>query len=217
MRILVCSCDKNADLFEPFRHCMEKYWPEHPPVTYSTETAVNPYYDTVCRNYPLNQWSRRIRETLAEMDDRAVLLMVDDVFIRKPVDLDRIRQSEEMLKGNIACLNYELAFDATESIGGGWGLRRKGAIWSVSIMCGLWDREKLMDVLEGDYTPWEIEKYQPTKGYDFAINTGDYILDWGYRNGRWFGIHGGKWAKEAIHFFVYEGLDIDFGKRGINP
>jgi len=218
MKILVCACDNNADLFMPFHHCMEKYWPGHPEVIYSTETAVNPYYRTVCRNYPLQQWSRRIRETLGEIDDRAVLLMVDDCFIRCPVDVERILASEQYLSGNIACLNYEKAFDHTTDIGiPGFGLRRKKAMWEVSIQCGLWDREKLMHVLDGDMTPWEVERFQPDKGYDYCINTGDYLIDYGYRNGRWFGIHGGKWCKEIIRFFVYEGLEIDFGKRGINP
>ena len=39
MKILVCSCDKNNDLWELFYHCMEKYWPDHPEVIYSTETV----------------------------------------------------------------------------------------------------------------------------------------------------------------------------------
>ena len=27
MKIFVCSCDKDDDLFEPFHHCIEKYYP----------------------------------------------------------------------------------------------------------------------------------------------------------------------------------------------
>ena len=44
MVILVCSCDKDGDLFEPFHHCIEKYYPEHPEIIYATETIKNPYY-----------------------------------------------------------------------------------------------------------------------------------------------------------------------------
>lgn len=55
MKILVCSCDKNVDLFLPFHHCMEKYWPTHPEIIYSTESVDNPYYRTVRKNYPLTQ------------------------------------------------------------------------------------------------------------------------------------------------------------------
>ena len=72
MVILVCSCDKNADTFGPFRHCMEKYWPGHPTILYSTETVQNPYYKTVSKNYPISKWTKRIRETLNDISDDAV-------------------------------------------------------------------------------------------------------------------------------------------------
>lgn len=215
MQILVCSCDKNQDTFYPFQHCMEKYWRSHPEVIYSTETVSNPYYRTISKDYPLNQWSRRIRETLQELDQN-VLLMVDDIFIRKQVDLFRIREIENYLSGNIACLNFEKCFDGVQDIGlNGFGKRYKQAPWAVSIMCGLWDREKLIDVLEGDMSPWDVERIQPTKGYDYCINTGDYIIDWGYRNFSYFGLHGGKWCSEIVPFFEKEGIDIDLTIRGI--
>ena len=55
MVILVASCDKNQDLWYPFYYCMEKYWPEHPEVFYSTETLKNPYYKTLSFNYRIEQ------------------------------------------------------------------------------------------------------------------------------------------------------------------
>ena len=64
MVILVCSCDKNEDLWYPFCRCIEKYYPSHPKIIYSTETKQHPYYKTISKNYPLEQWTRRIRETL---------------------------------------------------------------------------------------------------------------------------------------------------------
>lgn len=55
MYILVCSCDKDEDLFDPFHHCLEKYWPNHPRVVYSTESVINPYYQTITKDYPLTK------------------------------------------------------------------------------------------------------------------------------------------------------------------
>lgn len=73
MKIFVAACDKNSDLFEPFHICMERYWPTHPEILYSTETITNPYYKTICKNYPLSQWTKRVRESLWEIDDQVVL------------------------------------------------------------------------------------------------------------------------------------------------
>ena len=54
MKIVVFSCDACADTFEPFYKCMEKYYPNHPEIIYITETIKNPYYKTICKNYPLD-------------------------------------------------------------------------------------------------------------------------------------------------------------------
>ena len=73
MKILVASCDKNKDLFEPFHHCMEKYWPGHPEIIYSTESIANPFYKTIVNNYDLEHWTDRVRETAKQIDDNNIL------------------------------------------------------------------------------------------------------------------------------------------------
>lgn len=216
MKILVCSCDRDEDLWLPFTHCIEKYYPEHPEIIYTTETKINPYYRTICKNYPIEKWTKRIRETLKEIEDKEILLLMDDIFIRQPVDVKRIDYSKDHLKGNIACFNYEKVFnnENTESGLEGFKLRKKGSEYELSIMCGLWDRKKLIHILEKDSNPWDVEYNQDTKGYDYLINSGDYIIDWGYKNFQHAGIKKGKWCREAVDFFKKEGLNIDYMKRG---
>lgn len=216
MVIVVCSCDKNKDLFYPFYHCMEKYYTNHPKIIYSTETIKNPYYETINKNYPLEKWTKRIRETLKEIPDNEILLMIDDIFIRKPVDTKRIDYARANLKGNIACFNFEKVFNPNDKESGlnGWKIRKKGSEYELSLMCGLWNKEKLIHVLEKDSNPWDVEYNQDTKGYDYYINSGDYIIDWGYKTFKPVGVVKGKWAREAVDFFKKEGIEIDYEKRG---
>lgn len=216
MVVLVLSCDKNEDTFEAFHHCMEKYWEGHPEVIYSTETVQNQYYKTICHNEPIERWTKRIRETLNEIEDNEILLMVDDCFIRSKVDIDRIEYAREHLKGNIAMFNFEKSFDNDdeETALKGFKKRRYGASYEVSIMCGLWNKEKLMKVLEEDSNPWDIEAKQDGKGYDYYINSGDFIIDWGYKTWKYAGICKGMWCKEIIPFFEKEGIVVDYNKRG---
>ena len=219
MKIVVASCDRNSDTWYPFHHCMEKYWPNHPKVVYSTETKVNPYYTTVCKDYPISAWTRRIRETLETIRDKEVLLIVDDAFIRRPVDVARVAIAIDTMKkdNTIACINFEKKYDfLNDAYSEDFLKRRDGAPWQVSIQCGLWDRKKLMDVLEGDMDPWTVERLQPSKGYTYLINNGDYIIDYGYITHVYFGLHNGKWCQEVIPFFEKEGIDVDYS-RGFNP
>lgn len=216
MKVLVCSCDKNYDLFEPFYHCIEKYWKEHPEIIYATETIRNPYYKTISINETLDRWTKRIRKTLNLIDDNEILLMIDDIFIREPVDTKRIDYARANLKGNIACFNFEKVFNQDDQESGlnGWKIRKKGSPYELSLMCGLWDKEKLLKVLENDSDPWTVEYNQDTKGFDYLINSDDYIIDWGYKTFNYVGVVKGKWSREIIPFFEKEGIKVDYEKRG---
>lgn len=216
MVILVCSCDKDGDLFEPFHHCIEKYYPEHPEIIYATETIKNPYYKTINKNYPLNKWTKRIRETLTEINDKQILLMIDDIFIRNPVDIKRIEYARSILKGNVALINFEKVFNQEDEECGlnGFKMRKKGSEYELSLMCGLWDKEKLINILQKDSDPWTVEYNQETKGYDYLINSDDYIINWGYKTFHPVGLIKGKWARECKKFFDNEGIKIDYSKRG---
>lgn len=216
MSILVCSCDMNEDIFEAFHHCMEKYYPEHPEIIYTTENIQNPYYKTISKNYPLNMWTKRIRETLQEIDSEAILLMIDDCFIHSKVDIDRIDYARKHLKGNIALFNFEKAFDNTDIQTNlkGFKKRRQGSPYELSLMCGIWDKERLIDILDKDSDPWTVEINQNTKGYSYYINSEDYIIDWGYETYKPCGLFKGKWTRNIVDFFEKEGIEIDYDKRG---
>lgn len=218
MKILVLSCDKNIDIFEAFHHCIEKYYKDHPEIIYATESKTNPYYKTICKNYPLNKWSRRIRETLKEINDSEILLMIDDIFIREKVDSKRIEYLRKKLKGNIAMFNFEKSFDSNdkESDIDGFKLRPKGSAYELSLMCGLWDKDKLIDILEKDSDPWSIEYRQDTKGYDYYINSGNYIINWGYETWKPVGLFKGKWCRKTVEFLENEGIEMDYEKRGFS-
>lgn len=217
MIIAVFSYDNNSETFEPFHHCMEKYWPNHPEVVYFTESVENPYYKTISIPHTLNEWTKGVREFLTQLDDNQILWMMDDIFIRVPVDVERIKYASEHLKDNIANFNFEKSWDyndeETDLIG--FKKRKHGSRYEVSIMCGLWDKDKLLKVLSHDITPWQVEYEQNNCNFDYYINSDDYIIDWGYKSWEPVGIMKGKWAKETIDFFNSEGIKVDYSKKGI--
>ena len=216
MVVLVLSCDKNDDLFEPFHHCIEKYWENHPEIIYATETIKNPYYKTINVDYPLEQWTKRIRETLKQIDDNVILTIMDDEFIRKPVDTERIDYLQKQLKGNIAAFYFEKSFDKNDEETNIKGMKKRkhGSNYEVCINCGIWDKDKLIDVLSRDSDPWDVELNQDNRGYDYYINSEDYIIDWGYITWQYTGVCKGKWCRNMIPFFEKEGIVVDYNKRG---
>ena len=216
MKILVLSCDKNSDIIDAFHHCMEKYYPNHPEVIYAMEKIDNPYYKTIKYDIPLERWTERIRKTLNDIDDNQILIIMDDFFIRQQVDAKRINYLSKHLKGNIAVFGFEKSFDSNdiETDIKGMKKRQHGSNYEVSINCGLWDKEKLINVLSRDSDPWDVELNQDNKGYDYYINSGDYIIDWGYITWIPTGLFKGKWCRNIIPFFEKEGILVDYKKRG---
>ena len=160
MKIVVLSCDGCEDTFEPFYKCMEKCYPNHPEIIYVTETKKNPYYKTICKNYPLDLWTKKVREALKEIDDNVILLTTDDNFIREPVDTERINYVASIIGGNIAMFNFEKSFDSqdTECEYKGFKKKNLNGIAVNSIMCGIWQKEKLIQALNITCRPWEIER-----------------------------------------------------------
>ena len=218
MKLIVLSCSKNEELFAPFHHCLEKYYPNHPEVVYFTDGIMNPYYKTIPVGIGIGQWTYGFRRFLKMIDDDYVLLMIDDCFIRKPVDEKRIRKAKLILdlEPNLACLNFEKHWDKDDegTIYHDWLKRKHGSRFEVSLMCGLWDKEKLLKVVDRDCSPWTIEEEQDSKGYDYFINADDYIIDWGYRTFKPCNIVKGKWTRECKEFLDKEGLIVDYSKKG---
>jgi len=211
MKILVASCDKNSDLFDAFYYCIEKYWPNHPEIVYSTETIVNSHYKTICNNLPVDKWTKRIRETLKKIDDKHIILMCDDCFIRSKVDNDLL---EKYLTDKVAFINYEKSFDNNDIlINEDIKKRPLKGNYKISLMCGLWDKNKLIDLLDYDASPWEFELNNYTKNYDYLIST-KYVIDFGhYQMGDLWGLWRGQWMRELESFFNKEGISIDYSRR----
>ena len=216
MVILVLSCDKNEDIFYPFYHCMEKYWKNHPEVIYATETIKNPFYKTISFNEPLEKWTKRIRKTLKEIKDEKILLINDDCFITEQVNLKRIKYLEENLRGNIAAINMETSWDQKDEDTNLTDIKKRtrGSSYELSLLCGLWQKNKLLKVLEKDSNPWEVEYKQETKGFDYYINGKKSPISWGSKPFLPMGLVKGKWTRNIISFFEKEGIKIDYEKRG---
>lgn len=216
LKILVMSCDKNQDLYEPFYKCMEKYWCDHPEIIYSTESLQNPYYKTICKNYPLSQWTKRARETIKEIDSDYIMLTIDDLFIREKVNNKNIENLCTYLIGYIASINLEFSFDKDDlPLNDEIMFRNQGGRFKLSCMCQIWQKKALLDLFDYDTDPWLFEKNNLAKRYTYLISKYGNYINWGKRKDDWhWGIVKGKWARECKEFFDKENIKIDYSKRG---
>lgn len=211
--ILVLSCDKYEDIWLPFFKLKDKYWKDCKYKTYiSTETKKCKYCDTI--NINTKCWTERIRESLKQIDSDYVIIMCEDFFIRSKVDQKRIEETIKRFYDNTATFNFEK--DCLKDDGSNdFRLRDNEEMYLKSCQAGVWSRLKLIKLLEKNLNPWEWETKPIKTDYKYYINTGDFIIDYGYYNYNWFGVCKGKWTQNAIELMNKEGIKIDFNKRGI--
>ena len=87
--IVVMSCDKYECCWYPFFKCLDKYFPNHPKTYLITEGKTSKYSETIATT---GSWTKRLKDALEQIKEDYILLMLEDFFIRKPVDEERINK-----------------------------------------------------------------------------------------------------------------------------
>ena len=206
--ILVLSCDKYEPCWRPFFTLLDKYWEDHPKVYLVTESKKCEYCDTI--NVDSEFWGKRFKTALENIKSKQVLVMLDDFFIRGPVDSERIYAIE--FEENDICYNFELEYREPKERMIGWDLQKDNQVYLTSTQPSLWDREKLLGLIKDNMSPWEFELQYVSSPYNFYINNQDFIIDIGYRHqdlSVGWGITRGKLSKECLEFLGKEGLSSE--------
>ena len=209
MKMIVLSCDKYEPCWKPFFTLLEKYYPHHPEVYLITETKGCPYCKTI--NVNSNVWTERFREGLKQIEDGEVLVMLDDFFIRQPVDEERIKQVERLLKelDDVACFNFEINYRKSLDYSSDWSIQLNNQVYLNSCQPSIWNRKILIDRLQQNQNAQDWETTVVDSPYIHYINNKDFIIDIGYRHqdlSIGFGITRGKLSKECLEFLKKEGL-----------
>ena len=205
MKILVLSCDKYEPCWKPFFTLLDKYYPNHPEAYLLCETKKCDYSKTI--NVDSENWCERFRKALEQIEDDYVLVMLDDFFIRKPVDTKRI--NEIQFDNDTAVYNFELEYREPKQRLEEWDIQKNNQVYLNSCQPSIWNRKILMQRLQTNKTPQEWELTKIDSPYKHFINNKDFIIDIGYRHQPleigW-GITRGKIAKECLEFLESEGL-----------
>ncbi len=233
LTVLVCSCDAYEDLWDPFFTLLKKYWPSFDlHIIFNTESKSVSFdgLNIECVHSPSEKrYGKRMLNALSRVKTKYVLLMLDDFFLRKPVNHQTIDQVISWLDAddNIAYFNceskatytdYELdRFPGFKGIppANDYTLNMQAAIWRTEILKGFW----LPDV-----SPWEWETLcnvlclrEPRYKFYCADHPQNAFLDYGhYACGDIWGVYRGKWIIEDVGpLFEKENINVDFSIRGV--
>lgn len=228
--LIVSSCDKYKDCWDPFFKLLKKYWNPAPQILLNTETLSYSYPGLDIRTLSLYgkeerpEWSERLMTTLRQVSADYVLLMLDDFFLEKPVNTGVIDQCvtwmdqdpsiaafcfmPTMHEGNLPC-RYP-----------GFEQRPQKGEYRLTCQASLWRKSTLLKDMRPHESAWLFEtlgsrrswRYRDQKFY--AAIPGTEIMEYHYPVGA--ALHRGKWNPYMRELNETENLGIDFSERGFN-
>lgn len=166
--ILVLSCDKYADIWNPFFSFLFKFWNDCPYKIYLGTNELK-YSDQRVISVPSGSpkdWSNDTISILQQIPEKYVIVILEDYFVYAKPDQHLLDRSIAMMEENkavfmrIACFPSDHFEDyAYDSIPGKepFVSTRKDARYRVNLQTGIWNREDLIRLIIPGESPWKFE------------------------------------------------------------
>lgn len=232
--ILVNSCDKYEDAWDPFFRILKMQWPECPyDIVLSTETKS--YKSDLLNVKTINaspnlSWSSRLKCTLKQIETEYVLFFLEDFFLLEKVQTDVFNLALDLIKSDKSIglvsfnkKNLGAVFPIEPNYANLFVELKKKNNTRTNVLVGLWRREAFLKLVIDGENPWEYERNSNirSKYTGFKIYTQNYETSFpafrycmNPKDG--YGITGGKWLNKNREFFESKGIfDVNYDNLGV--
>lgn len=231
--ILVNTCDKYEDCWNPFFTLLKKYWKNIKyPIVLNTESKSFNFPGLDIKSFGMYKdnkkvaWGERMIKTLKKIDSKYIIFMLDDFFITDYVDEDKLNEVIKWMKedSNIAVFSFNVVEDNKLDIPSnkyyGYALRDKKGPYRFNCQAAIWRRDVLIKIFRKHESPWEWELIGNSRSVRFKeefytlVDVKNMIFKYDYKN---IGIVRGRWKLPDVKiFFEKEGINIDYDIRNKN-
>ena len=217
--VLVASCDKYADLLNPFSVLWRKYWADCPfetvLVTETSPCIEKGVFDRIIACGKGGDWCDRLIAALDQIKTTYVLMLCDDYFLAEPVNtkqvLKRLDEARHFDAANLRMISLprpQLVFE------GDLGEYKKNTAYCIATQAGFWNCEFLERIARGKTSIWEFERRGSFEVADEARPIlGTFTKEFPFLDV----VHKGYWEKFGVELLKKNGIDYDFKKRGLPP
>lgn len=218
--ILIPSCDKYSDLWPPFFNMFWRNWRDCPYPVYlgsNKEAFEHPKVENILVG-PDKDWTSGVRKMVETLDSEYVLIMLEDFFIRKPVDTKRVVFYVNLLKelgGDLLRLRPPI-YRPFLRVNGCFHLAQfmKGAPYIVSLQPTVWKKVRLLSIMRDGESAWEFELKGTRRcnrefGKYFTLRK-DCPIEW-----KTHVVERGKWFLTEARRFRKSGIGCDFSRRAV--
>ena len=90
--VLVVSCDKYSDLWNPFFYFFKKHWPDCPYDIYLGSNTIDFKKDGIKMLFSGKDidWSNSTMKIVSQLSSKYLLILLEDMFIVSPIDTSKV-------------------------------------------------------------------------------------------------------------------------------
>lgn len=234
--ILINTCDKFEDCWNPFFKLWSLYWKDcNGKIYLNTEykdysyPGINiiPVKGCATHSIPKNQratWSQCLKWALEAMDTDIVLYMQEDYFLKDTVKNDIVEQYVRLMEAHpdIQCIHLTDQAVSAEQPTVYTHLKQVNPIqrYRVSCQAALWRKQELLDIIREHESAWEFEEFGSQRS---GIMNHTYLcVDRSYVQLNKFeiipyiftGIIQGRWYDPVVELFKKHQIEVDYTIRG---
>jgi len=164
--MVFCTCDAYSDLWENFFMLLRKYWPEFDGEIILNTEQQSFQYEGFRISAPLLcsqdvSWSDRLSLSLKKVKTPYVLIMLEDFYLKAPVDHSRFIKTVDYMKANpnAVSITYlrEPGIKKYQPDLSGFCLRKQFSLYKMTAHITLYQTDYLRSVLKKCETAWEFE------------------------------------------------------------
>lgn len=210
--IVVASCDKYSDLWEPLFGEFFNYWPDCPYPIYlvaNHKKFSDPRVTTLLAGDDID-WSSTITAALDQIRHSHVLFWIDDAFLAEQVHTARIENIFERMKeldGAFWRLRPnpmpKAKLDETT------GVLAPEAAYRATLFPTIWKMSTLQQILRAGESAWsfELQGTERSRKLDGFYTVLDPVFAY------WHGVERGVWIRPAARGLERRGYKLDFQYR----
>lgn len=209
--VVVLSCDKYSDLWNPFFRLFEKFWPTCPFPVYllaNQKKMDHPEYKTLLSGED-KDWSSSFKSHLQQVTEPYVLVLFDDVLISKKITL----KSAEKIKAIIETytpdyFRFRPYPQPKEWLGQHVGRFQIDEPYRTALFA-VWKKDVLLDLLVQGESAWqfEMQSVPRSKKYKEFLGTDYLFIDYVH------GVEKGLWLRPAVSFLQKNNIAVDLKYR----
>lgn len=178
MRVFVFTSPKYAYLIRPFAYLFNHFWGASQEVVIAGvpnvdfDLPVNFSVSAYGANRPASEWQQGAVEFLQSVDDRKFVLMLEDYFLCRQVDVVGVDMLGKYMEQSPNCVRMDLTTDILHGYGDGRNAKevsacehydiiekRTDSSYRMSLQAGIFDREYFIKMCMAGGSPWELELY----------------------------------------------------------